>query len=402
VKSELCSEGELAMDNASELEPQCPVWLQPGEFAYELLERFLRQCDNNKRAYLKVSEKTAPQLYDFNNDDYRHAWGLILSLETEFGILAIKPARVRSGQEVFEGAQIYLNPEREALVRSWLQRPRTDPYLMAWQRALEQSSSAFEDGGEALRPKALQLPGKSAADLIAAFARIAEELEQPLSIRSLSARCFWGDSKFLDGQQDLVRGLFPDLSTRLIQRPVLLPVHLPDRIEQILFVENQDSFVELHRRDYPGLLVIYMAGFRGSASRVRTTGNVVFTYTGTAPSAREFEAWWFQSGEKTDIPHGFWGDLDFAGMAILKSLRLTFPEVTAWKPGYEPMLELLRNGHGHGFDWHNKGEQSDPGMTGCAYADHVLLPAIRSTQLFIDQEAVGADQLHSACNVDPM
>jgi len=64
-------------------------------------------------------------------------------------------------------------------------------------------------------------------------------------------------------------------------------------------------------------------------------------------------------------------------MQILKSLRARFGNVTAWQPGYSPMLAVLRAEGGYSpFERQRRG-QSDPVSTGCAYADEMLLPAIR-------------------------
>jgi hypothetical protein len=62
-------------------------------------------------------------------------------------------------------------------------------------------------------------------------------------------------------------------------------------------------------------------------------------------------------------------------MQILKALRSRFPTLRAWSPGYEPMLAQLQSLGGYGVA--AAGGQVDPVMTGCDYADGVLLPAIR-------------------------
>ncbi len=44
------------------------------------------------------------------------------------------------------------------------------------------------------------------------------------------------------------------------------------------------------------------------------------------------------------------------------------------------------NGRGHYPNMADKTEQKDPGLTGCTYADEKLLPAIRASGRFVDQE----------------
>ncbi|HEY6645354.1 MAG TPA: hypothetical protein VIZ63_24710 [Povalibacter sp.] len=72
-------------------------------------------------------------------------------------------------------------------------------------------------------------------------------------------------------------------------------------------------------------------------------------------------------------------------MQILKALRARFGDVTAWRPGYEPMLAALGTTGGYRDRSDEVVGQMDPGITGCGYADQVLLPAIREHGR-IDQE----------------
>src|SRR6266436_3426725 len=88
----------------------------------------------------------------------------------------------------------------------------------------------------------------------------------------------------------------------------------------------------------------------------------------------------------TDIPTFFWGDLDHSGMAILASLRSTFPSAQAWRPGYGPMLARLMCGDGHSPAESGKERQRLVERTGCAYADETLIRALKSSGQFVDQE----------------
>ena len=89
--------------------------------------------------------------------------------------------------------------------------------------------------------------------------------------------------------------------------------------------------------------------------------------------ASRFDAWWYD-GETGFGPAWFWGDLDFAGMQILKSLRSRFENLEAWPVGYEPPRAQLEVGGGHGTRANDSKGQIDPILTGCAYADSELLP----------------------------
>ena len=374
-----------------------PRWFDEESLPRELLDRFLTKLEKGQRLSLRITPKTAPELYDFQNEDVKYLWALIKSLDKEFHILNIKIARNRPSQEIYEDAQIYFVPEQEELVRHWLNRPALDPYALVWQAELAKMKEQFEDYGQALFEKMVRVPEQGPERTLRAFARIGKELQNPVTLRAISARCFWGDSKFLDRSEDLVRALFPSVAHNLLARPILMSVYLPQSVEQVLFVENQDTFMALAQRDMIGCALVYSAGFRGSALRIREQGNAVFTYLNPIQhtnALQQFHHWWTSSeGQPSSIKPWFWGDLDFAGMAILKALRQTFPDIRSWQPGYQPLLERLNQGWGHAHESSGKSLQKDPGTTGCEFADLQLLPAMRETETFIDQEAVNVTEL---------
>jgi len=386
--------------NTHQAFPQRPPWLDEEALPRRLLERFLTKLEKGQRRLtLRITPKTAPELYDFQNEDVPFLWALIKSLDKEYQVWTIKQARVGPGREPHENAQLAFVREQETLVRHWLNRPALDPYALVWQDTLDKLASRFEDGGRALADTMLRVPEQGAEQTLKAFVRIGEELQRPQTLRSLSARCFWGDSKFLERHEELVRQLYPGLARNLVPRPILMAVYLPRRLESVLFVENQDTFTALAQQPPPGCALVYSAGFRGSALRIREPGNAVFSYLNPGdhgPVLEQFGDWWFGVARETPdaaTKTRFWGDLDFAGMAILKALRLTFTDIDAWQPGYAPMLEWLNRGGGHAQDSSGKSLQKDPGETGCDFADRELLPAMRAAGRFVDQEVVGSEDI---------
>jgi hypothetical protein len=86
------------------------------------------------------------------------------------------------------------------------------------------------------------------------------------------------------------------------------------------------------------------------------------------------------------MPVYFWGDLDYAGMRILAAMRSSFPEMTAWAPGYAPMLAALLAGGGHSPEAAEKQGQRAVVSSGCPYADGQLIPALSRTGRYLDQE----------------
>jgi hypothetical protein len=71
--------------------------------------------------------------------------------------------------------------------------------------------------------------------------------------------------------------------------------------------------------------------------------------------AREKFLSWLRSDN--EMPCWFWGDLDYAGMDILRTLRQSFPNAEAWSLGYSAMLTELTTGGGHQPDEAGKGAQ---------------------------------------------
>lgn len=399
-----------------------PRWLDEERLPNRVLDRFLTKLESGQRLSMRVNSKTTPELYDFQDEDVRYQWELLKSLDKEFHILNIKLERNKAHQESYENARLYFNPDKEPLVRHWLNRPALDPYALVWEAELAKNKHHFDDYGQALFERMVRLPDRGPEQTIKAFTRIGKELQKPITLRALSARCFWGDSKFLEHNEQLVRDLFPSVEHNILPRPILMCVHLPEQLEHVLFVENQDTFLALATANLPNYALVYSAGFRGSALRIRMPGNAVFSFMShTDNSIKEaFEAWWFEKNDAREsdseeiiidknsnvssihsintIKTWLWGDLDFAGFAILKALRQTFSNIKAWQPGYLPMLNKLETGWGHNQEESGKALQKDPELTGCEFTDTVLLPTMREEGGFVDQEVVSVEELLSVMN----
>lgn len=224
-----------------------------------------------------------------------------------------------------------------------------------------------------------------AAELVSARAVMAETTPY---LRELSARHFRGHSKVLDAREELLRLLGAN-EGRILEAPIQLLVDLPKGWagEEVLFIENGVSFERMAGQRQPAwarAALLYAAGFRSGARRLRErTGSSLYWRGPVCGSdAQCFEAWLYaQVGEPAV---GFYGDLDFAGLGILAQLRTSFPACGAWRPGYEALLARL--GSGHAPDEAGKERQQDPGVTGCRFADEVLLPALRKKNRCVDQE----------------
>jgi len=359
-----------------------------------ILHRMLDISDaGGMRLRVKCNAKETPELYD-SDDKFQidTVWGDLKNL-AQLGIVDLKLRNHQHpGYQEFDNGKITLRYEAEETVRRWFERPAFDPQHHLWSAALNKHAGTYEDGGEALRAEVIKFPGKNYDDLAAAFAGIAQQLQTSRTLRQLSALCFWGESKFLEGRESLVINSFPSLARNIVRRPLLLSVYLPEEMEHILFIENQDTFLELVKRKNQNLGLVYLGGFRGTTMRVREPGQAVFAYlneVGGATKARFEEFWWGQN----QLPCFFWGDLDYAGISILGALKQVFPDIEAWLPGYQPLVELLKLERGHSHAIARKEKQVRPDSTGCGYADYVLLTGIDEFGSFIDQEAVSVSEL---------
>lgn len=374
--------------------PSRPLWLDDELEVIAALNYFLDKLSDKRphdaayRARFKLNPKNVPKLFRHDEAADR-TWALIKSMD---GLLYdIKLARKRSAYDAeYAGAALVMIADAEYIYRAWLSRPVKTHYQQQWEFALNASADRFADGGLSLKSHPHKVAGQTAASVVSAYARIADYLHSECTLRQLSARCFWGNSKVLDSREDILLQLYPEL--RISPRPILVHVHLPETCKGLLLIENQDNYIQA-LKGYPAelsdLAVIFVAGFRGSAERIRMRKGVSLHYQGSYQAAQKekFESYWF--AEKDSLwPVWFWGDLDYAGMAILKALRHRFADVKAWPEGYDPLLQILGEGGGHTPDMADKTEQNDPGQTGCTYADAKLLPAIRSSGRFVDQEIV--------------
>jgi hypothetical protein len=206
---------------------------------------------------------------------------------------------------------------------------------------------------------------------------------------------FWGLSKAIDERLGLVNQLRASAGLEpFIEAPILVNVHVVANgfSTGVLFIENQSTFEAARRgrksatRD---MHLVYSAGFKASALRIRKaeTASLYPSETSVIAEIERFRNWFFSQDQAA--PTFFWGDLDFAALAILRSLKCVFSSMQAWRPGYEPLLGALMHGEGHIPDEDpRKGEQRRIERTGCSYADQELLPALVDAGRFVDQEAI--------------
>ena len=276
----------------------------------------------------------------------------------------------------------------EDLIRERLRRPRkTASYTTQWRAVLAQAHLPLPESALAkLSATPIEINGRSADDVFARLLSIRDLASQPLLLREVASRVFWGLSKILDGRADAVAALLGCDECPFPEQPIVLNVHVMAEPKIFLFVENHVAFERLKSRDSLGeAALIFSSGFRGAAARLRKMGgcSVYYSRASDPVAMAAFERELFSTA---DVLTFFWGDLDYAGMAILASLRSIFPSAQAWRPGYDPMLARLSGGDGHSPAESGKERQRVIEATGCTYADEQLIPALRTSQRFLDQE----------------
>ena len=375
-----------------------PIWIADYEDVRRLLSSFIDKIEKGTRLLIRLNPKTMPTLFDHNNQEAAAIWSVLQKLDTEYQVISIETEKPRTGKELYEDAKVRFNLESESQVREWLKRPQQVPYLAQWQSAVQSLTWSTSANIQFLLINPLEFVEKTAAEVASQCATIDSSLNEPMTLRRLAATFFWGDSKFLDNRLDYLIAAFPHCEEHIRVRPVLVNLYIPADYESVLFIENQDTFLmmasHLMAQASNTIAIVYSAGYRGGASRIRASGGYVFSWLAQVPDKelQRFTQWW-ELRTPVSCDTWFWGDLDYSGFGILSAMRNVFPELKAWQPGYSELLRQLELGNGHAINSASKGAQLDPGCTQCEYSDQVLLPAIRRHQQFVDQEAAAPQLL---------
>jgi len=371
---------------------ECPIWIEEEPFIQQLLEKLLDSVETGKIPRLRLRPcGWAQALFDYRDDGGARLFNRIEWLAEEpLSMLRLEmPTDDGRLETPYDGAWIYLKLEKAPLLRQWLGRSLVDEERMALQDALFAAAGKFADRGRALAQANLKVPGRSVQEIVDAFASVKDVTGRVYTLRELSASCFWGDSKFLDDKQELLQRLYPECLRDLRERPLFLQVHLPAECEGILIIENQDTYMRACLGLLPAaekLAVVFGSGFKATSAAIKQREKLRFFYSQTADSysIERFESAWFDGD--ASVPLYFFGDLDWSGMGILLALRQAFPQLTAWRPGYEALRRYIEQGGGHLPQQARKAQQLFVAATGCAYADRVLLPTLIRYARFADQE----------------
>jgi hypothetical protein len=326
-------------------------------------------------------------------------WRALEALQAHPGLaLVLDQRRGQRDLDIWERSpKLVIAAQAEALLRD--ETGRHPSAVLAWMAQWRQAVAA-RFGNTALCERLLSRPililPRSPEHVLERLAGIRALAGENLMLHEVASRQFWGLSKILNGQQETIALLLDTDACPFPDKPVqlLVAARTADPAAPILFVENAATFESMaagRLSAAEGFVLIYASGYKASARRLRQPGgsSVYFApgvFERNAALGRSLVAW--LHGTDVTLPVYFWGDLDFAGMDILKELRVVFPGAQAWQAGYEALLARLLAQESHAPDEARKSGQSDPGLTGCRYADEVLLPALRRLGRFVDQESL--------------
>ncbi|WP_226647979.1 Wadjet anti-phage system protein JetD domain-containing protein [Microbulbifer variabilis] len=395
------------------MEKALPYWVKENPLLIGILNFILDRRDSqlqrgkearisfrlDLRAGSKLWQEVLEPLRDPTQDE-QELWSELQHFANEYQCFAVKPnPKRRPGIAEWQGAQLIFKDASEEQLRLWLDRPSPNLRQSAWTSLLEPYADRFENPA-AFPIEGLELqPGfDSVEELVSCWASIGRELvfAEQISWRQLAARCFKGDSKYLElhSRQSLVRNLFPELSRKIRERQLLLHAYLPKQFVQVIFIENQDTFISLAELQPNRTGLVYSEGYQGGAERIRNPGIARFSTFNVVDEAsrQQFLQWWY-GNDSSPLPVFFWGDLDYEGLRIAAALRRSFPELQCWRPGYDLLLDSLRTGKAHSPDLAEKLGQKPIEMIGCQYADQYLIPALSATTSFVDQEAANLGAL---------
>jgi hypothetical protein len=373
-----------------------PLWLASGPVR-ELLDALVDRLDSaeqrgSARAQsVALGDRTWPSLYKAPMEsDKENLWEHVVSM-AGWGWLQVKPETALKSRSGYASSP-RVTVTDEAAVRRSVGRPeRQRSSVERWREAVNQGLLGSDAIKRSVGDYCIDMPDHSMAEVVQQLNRLTEYAEQPMLLREVSSQLFWGMSKVLDKRQGLVAALLGVEDCPFPESPIQLQVHLPAVwYRSVLFVENVTSFEQAIRSTsvaFEGLALVNASGFKGSAQRLRSASGCSLFYSSKGALGGDlrvaFEAWLFG---KVAVPAYFWGDLDWAGMRILVAMRSSFPGMAAWEPGYAPMLEVLKDGRGHSPEAAEKQGQKSLEATGCSYTDRHLLPALRATGRFVDQE----------------
>lgn len=378
----------------------------PHPFLARIAGQLLKKADRSRgegNVRLKLDRVAAPELHQATDGDSLKLYEMLLGELTAVGWVRLHLSKSREFQSFQDRSPVLELLDFNGLA-DWAgyesRHAAWDRQFLAYLRATPPGTLGPEHGAVLNylgRSPLWALEGLEFSEGLACLRSLQALCAsgESLPLREASARVFQGRSKVLDSRNELLR-LLGGRADQFSEVPVQLLLAMPEEFDHVVFVENAVTFermADLRRPTWDRALLVFAAGFRGSARRLRSPeGSRLYFRDGSSVRINLWAAakeWLY--GHK-ELPVYFFGDLDFSGLQILVGLREGFSNAQAWVPGYEALVALLEQGQGHAPDAAEKEGQLEPQSGGCAYGDQVLLPLLQRTGKFVDQEAWGFSQ----------
>lgn len=284
-----------------------PKWFESDRLIQDVCGEFLDRLgkeslvSGKKLNQIRITDKKFPYMFVLDgNFDPEDSWKSLLELESELlGISRVKKNCINP----WDNAGVRLLPQGERLIRKWMGRPIESTVEKCWRDLVQASSDAFS-GDTTLLENSVPLRHESEMiRVIEGYKQVGTMLTGEFYQTQVSANCFFGDSKFLEGKESLLQTLYPSYEDMVVQRKIVLNVSLPKKIESVLFVENLDVFTYLVQSEKAkgavrNIALIYSSGFKACAKRGRTQGAISFFYAGvtTQEEKDQFENEWYNDG----------------------------------------------------------------------------------------------------------
>lgn len=177
------------------------------------LERLVDRMDSaelrgsNKAQSVPLNMRTWPELIDARfESDKETLWAEACQLQALGWLRLTPPAAARSASGYAQDVRVSVISPSE--VRAAVGRPeRVKSAAERWREAVNQHLDAHPSVKESVSNYCIDLSGRSMADVVLRLNELQRLKDQPLLLREVSARLFWGMSKVLDDRQRLVAAL---------------------------------------------------------------------------------------------------------------------------------------------------------------------------------------------------
>lgn len=97
-----------------------PIWIEDYVITKKILLGFIKKCSNGvARPSFVITERSIPELFDYNNVDTEFLWSLIEILQNEFDVVEIRLQNVKVHEPIYLKAKLFFKSESLAMLHDW-------------------------------------------------------------------------------------------------------------------------------------------------------------------------------------------------------------------------------------------------------------------------------------------